>query len=463
MRKHIATGTMGSTWATLITGIIYIYFGNAIGMTRLQWGILGGITSWVVVMQPLGTVIAERAGSRRLVWFWTSLADRVLRMAGIVTAFLLWRAGSTAGYLVFIVAVCLGPLIGNLSSGPWFGWLCTIIPQDQHGTFWGRRDSWISFIVILATLPSGLLMDIVPREAKLETSLLILVAASVLGFLDILIHGTLPEPPNRAVPAGAAPARSAPAAPPASAVAARRGSIAGVLIPLRDRRFRPWLFFTAAWNFSLLLGGALSPLYFMENLGFRNNVLGGMIAVTILGLVGTMLAARTVGRLVDRRGVKWVLAAAHLLWSCVPAIWLFALPGTALFWVGLAGIVGGVFSAAATNASVKLATRFPAPEDSGMYMAVSTMVGSIAGGLGTLAAGVFLGVMGAWSTRVAGLVVSAFPVLFAVSTVLRFSTVFVFLPRVHATASAQKEERTFLLPLFFEGLPGISRTRKRSP
>ena len=440
MRKHIATGTMGSTWGTVITGIIYVYFGNAIGLTRLQWGILGGISSCVVIMQPLGTILAERVGSRRFVWFWTALADRVLRMVGIIGAFLLWRAGSTAGYLVFMAAVCLGPFIGNLSPGPWYGWLCTIIPQEVQGTFWGRRDSWISLVVVLVTLPSGLLMDLVPREAKLETSLLILVAVSLLGFLDVLIHGTLPEPP------------ALPVVP--------RGTFARVLTPLRDRGFRPWLVFTAGWNFSLLLGGALAPLYFMENLGFKDNLLGGMIAVTILGLLGTMLAARGVGRMVDRRGVKWVLAAAHLLWSFVPAIWLFALPGSALFWVGLAGVVGGVFSAAAANASVKLATRFPAPEDSGMYMAVSTMIGSIAGGLGTLAAGVFLSVMGAWSARLFGLVVSAFPVLFAASTVLRFSTVFLLLPRVRATPSAQREERSFLLPLFFEGLPGIEKLRR---
>ena len=441
MRKHIATGTMGSTWGTIITGIIYVYFGNAIGLTRLQWGILGAVTSLVVVMQPLGTLLAERVGSRRLVWFWTSLADRALRMIGIVGAFLLWRAGSTAGYLVFMAAVCLGPFIGNLSPGPWYGWLCTIIPQEMQGTFWGRRDSWTSLIVILVTLPSGLLMDLVPRDAKLETSMLILVAVSFLGFLDLLIHVTLPEPPARPAPP--------------------RGIFAGVLTPLRDRGFRPWLVFTACWNFSLLLGGALAPLYFMENLGFKDNVLGGMIAVTILGLLGTLLAARGVGRMVDRRGVKWVLSWAHLLWSFVPAIWLFALPGSSVLWVGLAGVVGGVFSAAAANASVKLAIRFPAPEDSGMYMAVSTMIGSLAGGLGTLTAGVFLNVMGPWSLRLFGLVVSAFPLLFAGSTVLRFATVFLLLPRVHATPSAQREERSFLLPLFFEGLPGITRKEKR--
>jgi MFS family permease len=444
MRKHIATGTMGSAWGNVITGIIYVYFGNAIGLTRLQWGILGGISSWVVVMQPLGTMLADRVGSRRLVWFWTALSDRVLRLVGIVGAFLLWRAGSTAGYLVFMTAVCLGTLVGNLSPGAWYGWLSTIIPRDVQGTFWGRRDSWISLIVILVTLPSGFLMDIVPREGKLETAALILAAVSLLGFLDILIHVTLPEPPMRAAPA--------------------RGSLAGMLRPLKDRGFRPWLVFTACWNFSLMLGGGLSNLYFMENLGFRDDLFGGMIASTIVGLVGTLFAARRVGRMVDRFGVKRMLAASHLLWSFVPAIWLFATPGaSALFWVGLGGVVGGVFSVAAANASVKLSTRFPSPEDSGMYMSIFSMIGSIAAGLGTLAAGLFLNAAGAWSVTLLGLVVSAFPVLFVLSTLGRFATLFTLLPRVRATPSASREERTFLLPLFFESLPGIERFRRRPP
>src|SRR5208337_4273519 len=203
-----------------------------------------------------------------------------------------------------------------------------------------------------------------------ETATVILVAASLLGFLDILVHGTLPEPPARPVES--------------------RGSLARMLTPVKDRGFRPWLVFTACWNFSQFLGFSLSNLYFMENLGFRNNLLGGMIAVTIVGLLGTFLAARRAGRMVDRYGVKRVLALSHLFWASVPVFWLLALPGTALFWVGFAGLVGGVFSTAAANASVKLVTRFPAPDDSGMYMSVSTMIGSVAAGLGSLAAGFFL-------------------------------------------------------------------------
>ena len=115
MKKHILTGAMGTAWANIITGIIYVYFGNAIGLTQLQWGILGGITAWVVIVQPLGAILGERAGSRKRVWFWSIIADRLLRLVGIVGAYFLWKAGNPAGYLVFMAAICVATLVGNLS------------------------------------------------------------------------------------------------------------------------------------------------------------------------------------------------------------------------------------------------------------------------------------------------------------------------------------------------------------
>ena len=339
-----------------------------------------------------------------------------------------------------MVGICVATLIGNLSPGPWYGWLATIIPREVQGTFWGRRDSWISLVVIAVILPSGLLMDLVPQGQKLEIGAVILAAASVLGFVDIIVHGTIPEPPLAGKPVG--------------------GSFGGILSPIRDRSFRPWLLFTGTWNLTQGLGGALCVLYFMENLGFKSDLLGGMFAVTVTGLIGIFLAARTVGRLVDRIGIKRVLFISYFFWCLIPGIWLFATPRTAILWVGLAGLIGGIFPAAANNAGVKLVTRFPAPEESGMYMAVSTMVGSIAGGLASLIAGSFLRLMGERSFTVLSLVVSAFPLLFVASFILRLVTTFTLLPRVRVAGPIREEERPFLLPLFFEAVPVISRVMR---
>ncbi len=203
MRKHILSGCMGAVWANLITGIIYIYFGNAIGMTQLEWGILGGISAWVVAAQVVGAVLGERVRSRKMVFFWFAISDRIIRLIGITCAYLLWRRGNHAGYLVFMTAICLGSLVGTVANGPWYGWLATIIPPQVQGTFWGRRDSLIALASVVVLLPSGLIMDLIPAAGKLEAAFAILVAASLIGFTDLIIHSTIPEPPHAISPRAA--------------------------------------------------------------------------------------------------------------------------------------------------------------------------------------------------------------------------------------------------------------------
>jgi hypothetical protein len=383
-----------------------------------------------------GCAAPRWAGSRKVVWFWFALADRALRLAGIAGAYLLWGAGHPLAYLVLMAAVCTATLLGNMSNAPWFGWLATIIPQEVQGTFWGKRDSWISLAVILVILPSGLLMDLVPADGTLQMAFAVLLAASLVGMADLLLHSTIPEPLRLPGP--------------------RRGGLSNVLAPLRDRRFRPWLLFTACWNFSLFLGGSLGTLYFMENLGFKNNLLGGMVAIYGVTLLGTLLAARTVGRMVDRRGIQRVLMLGHLFWSFLPSIWCLAKPSTAVLWISVSSVVGGIFPAAATNAATKLVTRFPPPEDSGMYMGVSSMIGSICGGFGALAAGGFLDVMGSWSIPLGRLTLSAFPVLFIASTLLRLATTIALVPLIREKGAVPLDRRQLLLPLFFN-LPSLGR------
>ncbi|MCX7038880.1 MAG: MFS transporter, partial [Spirochaetes bacterium] len=325
---------------------------------------------------------------------------------------------------------------GNVANAPWYGWLATIIPQDIQGAFWGRRDSWISLAVIVVVLPSGLLMDLIPAAGKLEMAVIVLTAAGVIGVADILIHGIIPEPP------------------PLSGL--RRSGLSNILAPLRDRRFRPWLLFNAAWNFSLFLGGSLGTLYFMENLGFKNNLLGGMISINVVTLLGTLLASRKVGRMVDRHGIQRMLMVGHLFWSFLPAIWLFATPRTAVFWISVSSVVGGIFPAAANNAATKLVTRFPPPEESGMYMGVSSMIGNICGGFGALAAGAFLDAMGPWTFALGRLSLSAFPLLFIASTIMRLATTVALVPRIREKGAVPLDRRQLLLPLFF-GLPIVGR------
>jgi MFS family permease len=431
MRRHILTGCLGTVWGTLSTGLLFTWFGNAAGMSQFQWGVLGAIGSWVVLMQPVGALLASRWGCRKAVWFWFALCERLLRLLALAGTFFAWRAGLPSVWVILVALVSLSSASGNLAAPVWWGWLATIIPPEMQGTFWGRRDTWTSIAVVAVILPITFLLDRIQAPVKNVAVFSVLVAASAVGILETLLHAVIPEPPVTAE--------------------VRAGSLNRVLKPVRDRRFRPWLVFVAAWNFGMSLGGSLCSLYFLDNLGLKDNLLGGAIALNAVGLVGSILSARRMGRLVDRWGSRRILLIGHLGWAFLPAFWLCATPRTAVFWLSLQSLVSGVFATAANNAGLKLVTRFPPPEESPMYVAVSNSTANIAGGIGAFAAGAFLQLMGGWTAPLGRLTLSAFPLLFMASFVLRLASALVLVPRIREQG-VRDDERPMLLPLFF-GLP----------
>jgi len=416
---------------TLLGSILFTWFGNTVGMSQFHWGVLGAIGSWVVLVQPLGALLGMRWGSRKMVWYRFAVIERVLRLAALFGAYFAWRAGLPSAWVILVAVVSIANVAANLASPPWWGWVATIIPQEIQGSFWGRRDMWTSIVVAAVLLPVTFLLDRIPAGAKPVAVLATLAAAGGMGILDILLHAAIPEPPAMAE--------------------TRTGTMERVLKPVRDRRFRPWLVFISAWNFGMSLGGALCSLYFLENLGLKDNLLGGALALNVVGLVGSIFSARRMGRLVDRWGCRRILLIGHLGWALLPLFWLLATPRTAVLWLSIQSVVSGVFATAASNAGMKLVTRFPPPEDSPMYVAVSNSMANIAGGIGAFAAGSFLQLMGGWTAPVGRLTLSAFPLLFLASFLLRLACALALIPRVREQGM-RDEERPMLLPLFF-GLP----------
>ena len=410
MVKHIYTGAMGSIYFALITGIFFVYFGNAIGMSPFGWSLMGGVSSFLLAVQIVSARITQLLGHRKMLWFLCALTSRVVRLAGILVALWLWHGGSAHGCIVLIGAVWVAAFFEALATPAWMSWLADIIPEHEQGGFWGRRAAWIGAAIICVVVPAGLLMDRVPEARRLHTAVAIFIVAGVLGIADLVIHGTLPEP---------------------AMAAGEEGSFfTQLLAPLRDRGFRPWLAFSMVWWFGVTLGGSLAVLFFMDNLRIKENLLGGQLALTAVWLVGSILTASWSGKLVDRVGPRRVLFWGHLFWSLLPAFWIFATPRTALVWLGMGSLVGGTSLTAADTASTKLITRYPQPADRAMYLAVWSCLGSLAGGAGMLAAGAVLKALHNWTWAFMGWTFVAFHVLFVASVVLRLASVGIFLHRV---------------------------------
>ncbi|MFH0965630.1 MAG: MFS transporter [Planctomycetota bacterium] len=410
MTKHTYTGAMGNIWAVLISDIFFVHFGMQVGLTPFQWGIMGGISSWVIAAQCLSALLTERTGKRKLIWFSFAVGDRALRLAGILVSLWLWRSGWPHAGAVLILAIVISNVLGNMASPPWWSWLADIIPEGEHGSFWGRRAAWIALCVIAVVVPAGLLVDRVSADHKIKVTVGLFVFATVVGILDLVIHGTIPEP-KMVVPK-------------------RNHFWLRVVEPIRDKAFRPWLTFNMCWTFSMTLGGALATLYVLKDLGIGENFLGGTIVLTSFTLVGSLATGGWSGKLVDRVGVKRVLYWGQIGWALLPGFWLFATPATALWWLGAASLTGGVASTAATTAANKLITRVPPADGRAMYVAVSTSLGSLAGGLGVLAAGIVLRFFGESRISAGWVSLGGFQVLFLASVVLRLLFTLVLVPRI---------------------------------
>ena len=410
MRKHIYTGAMGNVWASLISGLFFVYFGTTVGVTEFQWSLMAGLSSWLISAQIVSASLTERTGRRKVIWFGFALAERTLRLAGILLALWLWSHGSALAALVLIGAVCLANFMGTMSSPPWLSWLADIIPEDEHGCFYGRRSAWIAVSVVAVVIPSGYLLDRIPEAHKIQAVTLIFVGATVVGLLDLLIHGTLPEPPMELGP--------------------RNHLFAAMLTPLRDPAFRPWLIFNICWTFSMTVGGVLATIFFIQDLQLKNNFLGGAVVVTSVSLVGSVITGQWSGRLVDRLGSKTVLFWGHLVWASLPLFWVLATPATALVWLSAASLVGGSSSTAANTASNKFITRFPPTESRAMYCAVSSSLGNIAGGVGVILGGLILKSLHGWHFQLLGWTFGGFQVIFVVSAALRFLSALCFIRRL---------------------------------
>ena len=411
MRRHIYTGSMGSIWASIISGIFFVYFGNAIGLTRFQWGLMGGISSWVIVAQIFSAKLTARIGRRKLIWFCFAISDRVIRSAGIFLALLLYINDLPGAGTVLIAGICLANLLGTMGAPPWLSWLTDIVPEEEHGRFIGKRAAWISLSTIIAVIPAGLMMDTVADEHKLTLVVALFGFATILGVADILIHGTIPEPPG-------------------FVENVRTSMLKDLIQPMKDRKFRPWLVFNAFWTFSMTLGGALSTLYFVDELNLKNNFLGGIIVLTAFSLLGTLLTGKASGRLIDRHGVKRVLFGSHIVWSILPLFWLLAGPESALLFIGLGSVFGGVSSTAGVNAGEKLMTRMPAPQLRPMYVAVSSTIGNFAGGFGVFLAGILLQVFERSDPILFSGSAAGFKILFLASFGLRLLSALILIPRI---------------------------------
>jgi MFS family permease len=225
--------------------------------------------------------------------------------------------------------------------------------------------------VILVFIPVGYILDAIGKEHQPYGLFGVMAFGCVVGFVDLVIHRTIPEPPIRKKPLPA-------------------HLVTKILEPFRHRQFRGWLLFIGYWNFAMLLGSAIAFMYFFKVLEVSNNYFLTILIMLVLPLTGTALTAGRIGAAADRIGVRMPLRICYLLWAILPFIWIVATKETAFYWLACSFFVSTVASTSAANIGTKISTRVAPEGKEAMFVAVTTFFSYLTGAVGSFIGGTLI-------------------------------------------------------------------------
>ncbi|HEY7802207.1 MAG TPA: MFS transporter, partial [Dehalococcoidia bacterium] len=116
---------------------------------------------------------------------------------------------------------------------------------------------------------------------------------------------------------------------------------------LADRNFVAYLISVAVWNLALQVSGPFFNVYLVKNLHASSLWVGILAALPAFsGLVGLIY----MGRVMDRRGTKWLMVVCGLLIPLLPLAWTFVTaPWQVIFINGFGGAMWAGYNLALSN------------------------------------------------------------------------------------------------------------------
>jgi MFS family permease len=263
---------------------------------------------------------------------------------------------------ILLLLIALSSVFVAANGALWTSWMSDVVPAAARGRYFGLRNGLLGVVGMLANLLAGVLLDRLPSPLDFQV---VYGGAVVCGVLATVILARHSEPTIKVVALNLAET---------------------ILMPLQDRQFRRFLWFTMYWTASVLVAAPFVYPYFLSYLkvGFTQIAIWATIAA-ICGLVTSPLW----GRVADRVGNKPVLAInTFLAGILLPSSWMLASSDNLWpLWISgaLDALVWGALGAAYFNLAVVSAPQSQRVAYIAVLSAVQGVVGfAVAAGSGVL-------------------------------------------------------------------------------
>ena len=299
MRAFWFDGLLATTSDAFYANYITLYL-LALGATGTQIGWLTSIASLLGMLAPLpGAALTQRMGQRKRMVVIFSVAFRLmLLLAALVPLFV---EGQIAVWLVFaLFALRVGFI--NLFAPAWLSLTRDIVPITARGNFLSTRSTLMAMVSLVAVPIAGQMIEWLGAPTGYQVTLGI---AFFFGIGASYAFSRIPEPRHQ------------------------DHSRVGIREQLRslwhaltaNRLFLNFVLLRLLWDFAVQVGGPYFSVYQVQILKSPANVIGLLATVSSFS---RMIGLRVWGRLLDRKGARWVTTMASLTIPVLPFIWVAA-------------------------------------------------------------------------------------------------------------------------------------------
>jgi len=384
---------IGITSSALVTS-----YALMLGATYYHLSLLFGLTALSSVGHILGSRLVGIYSSRRKVTVLASVGGRFMWCILCVLPFIDilpgWRLGA------FLAVIFVANVTANIANNAWLSWMADLVSEETRGKYFGKRNTIMNLISIVATNLVGILFDQMKGDGReVEAYVLIFGTAALMIVVSGLILWRQWEPP---------------------AHHEKPLSLADILkIPFVCNKFRYLLIFFIYWSFATAISSPFFQPFMMDNLQMSQGFIARYGAIA--GLV-SLIAQPFWGRIIDRVGSKPVLIMNMLGVCGLPLFWLFP-RSDFLMPIWIDAVLTGIFWPGLNLSALTLVIAVAPKENRSAYIAAHGMVTGITAFIAAMFGGVIMDLTSGFHLVLCGLTFINYQIVYVVSTVMRIAMV----------------------------------------
>lgn len=363
----IGDGLATEAMTVLAGGTFLVALAVLMGASNLQIGFLAALPTFTNIFQLISIWLVRRYNNRRAI---TVICSLLARFPLVIVGSMLLLVPAAMSIGVLIVFLSFFYFLGSIAGPSWNSWMKDLVPGKAMGAYFARRGRLTQMLNIVLSIGLALILDYVKDhypDNQLPVYAVMIGAGGIIGIIGALVLGQVPEPRGELL---------------------REPILKLIRRPLQDQNFRRLLVFNSAWVFAINIATPFFTVFLLKKM---NMPLSYIVALGIIGQIGSILTIRLWGAFSDRYSNKTVIAlcaplyiACFVAWSFVGLYRHMYMSFALLILIYLfTGISTAGINLSLTNIGLKLAPRI----ESIVYLSTKNIITAFFSSISPLAGG----------------------------------------------------------------------------